>query len=190
MMFKIAGWLSAALFAFLAISHLVQGSIFAMLFTFALAAIVAPPIFRRWEALSAEKMQEDGHDGSEIRPFSALAVSWLAVIVIMIFAAPDAGDSNSDSEWYAGGSLHSASIEEWHAASHRNRLATAADWVVAQIGREAAAPLLHNSLEELSEAVVTCVDEGTEGVSEKQNQSASEAAAMCMILMKYPAKPR
>ena len=33
--------------------------------------------------------------------------------------------------WYAGGTLHKATVAEWSQATERNKLATAADWVTA-----------------------------------------------------------
>jgi hypothetical protein len=37
--------------------------------------------------------------------------------------------SEASSQWYAGGSLHKASGQEWRAGSYRNKLATCADFV-------------------------------------------------------------
>ncbi|MDY7001613.1 MAG: hypothetical protein SVS15_07515, partial [Thermodesulfobacteriota bacterium] len=35
-------------------------------------------------------------------------------------------------EWYEGGNLHRATVEEWNNASYSNKIATSADWVVAR----------------------------------------------------------
>lgn len=38
---------------------------------------------------------------------------------------------DSTSEWHSGGTLHNATVSEWRSATHRNKLATASDWLAA-----------------------------------------------------------
>ena len=43
-------------------------------------------------------------------------------------SAPSAPSVES---WFTGGTLHRATVGEWKSATHQNKLATAADWLVA-----------------------------------------------------------
>ena len=64
--------------------------------------------------------------------------------------------------WDIGGTLHDATIEEWRAASARNRLATAADWAATLLEGEAldweSADDRLRSLRPLAEQLVACAD--------------------------------
>jgi hypothetical protein len=65
---------------------------------------------------------------------------WFYVIVIPVFlyvignpTKEDKNTSNNTSnsgEWYQGGTLHNATVQEWQQATYENRLATSADWFV------------------------------------------------------------
>ena len=61
-----------------------------------------------------------------------------------------------------GGTLHDATIEEWRAASGRNRLATAADWAATLLESEAldweSANGWLRSRRPLAEQLVACAD--------------------------------
>ncbi len=50
----------------------------------------------------------------------------LLLIVIGIFVSTP----TYSSEWYEGGTLHKATVQEWQQATYKNRLATSADWFV------------------------------------------------------------
>lgn len=77
--------------------------------------------------------------------------------------------------WYAGGTLHNATVGEWRAADERNKLATAADW--AARGWDSVANLEQNARD-----IVTCVDEAAPTF--KDTESAANLAAACVIFMK------
>ena len=77
--------------------------------------------------------------------------------------------------WYAGGTLHSATVGEWRAADERNKLATAADW--AAQGWDSVANLEQNARD-----IVTCVDEAAPTFKDKE--SAANLATACVIFMK------
>ncbi len=49
---------------------------------------------------------------------------WLIVISIF-FSTPV-----YSAEWYVGGNLHKATVQEWRQATYKNRLATSCDWFV------------------------------------------------------------
>ena len=55
----------------------------------------------------------------------------LAACSIMAFAS-----TAQAKEWYEGGTLHQASVAQWHQADEHNRIATAGDWVHATTSRK------------------------------------------------------
>lgn len=73
------------------------------------------------------------------------AASLLGLLLFLIFAigsVDDSGESggsagatgprgSSSTQWFQGGNLHSATVGQWEKASYQNKLATAADWLVA-----------------------------------------------------------
>lgn len=81
--------------------------------------------------------------------------------------------------WYAGGTLHSATITEWRSADHRNKLATAADW--AAIGFDTVA-----NLEQNATAILDCVEESfdTYATNHQATDTVTEIAVTCVILLK------
>lgn len=55
----------------------------------------------------------------------------LAACSIMAFAS-----TAQAKEWYEGGTLHKASVAQWHQADEHNRIVTAGDWVHATTSRK------------------------------------------------------
>ena len=49
---------------------------------------------------------------------------WLIVIGVFVSTSVYSG------EWYEGGTLHKATVQEWQQATYENRLATSGDWFV------------------------------------------------------------
>lgn len=49
-------------------------------------------------------------------------------------------------QWYEGGTLHDASLQEWKQATPENKLATIADMVSAAYNRESFVPLIQNTI--------------------------------------------
>lgn len=49
-------------------------------------------------------------------------------------------------QWYEGGTLHDASLQEWDQATPENKLATIADMVSAAYNRESFVPLIQNTI--------------------------------------------
>ena len=49
---------------------------------------------------------------------------WLIVIGVFVSTPVYSG------EWYEGGTLHKATVQEWQQATYENRLATSGDWFV------------------------------------------------------------
>lgn len=49
-------------------------------------------------------------------------------------------------QWYEGGTLHDASLQEWKQATPENKLATMADMVSAAYNRESFVPLIQSTI--------------------------------------------
>ncbi len=72
-------------------------------------------------------------------------VSLLGLLLFLILAVGSVNDSgesggsagptgphgSSSTQWFKSGNLHSATVAQWKNASYQNKLATAADWLVA-----------------------------------------------------------
>lgn len=95
--------------------------------------------------------------------------------VQIVTIAPTVAPTATSLPWYAGGTLHSATIAEWRAADQRNKLATAADWAVQ--GFDTVAGLEQNAKE-----LLACVDEAAKAVSD--TDTVTDLAVTCIILMK------
>ncbi len=88
--------------------------------------------------------------------------------------------------WYAGGTLHKATVSEWNAATARNRLATSADFVaaVAKDKRLDDSELLMRSI-----ALEKCISTGgggydTAGLQKMVDATrVSDLAAFCYVMM-------
>jgi hypothetical protein len=94
--------------------------------------------------------------------------------------------TTTEGAWYEGGTLHSASLTQWRAASHKNKLATAADWAlsrpqIAKIVRDSGSI---DTGRAFAIELMKCVDE-TSTIEGYDDMNTAEIAAMCMILMKW-----
>lgn len=84
--------------------------------------------------------------------------------------------------WYVGGSLHRATWADWKAAASQNKLATAADWVVAA-DKDTYYPdaeLLRASTE-----IVACVDGVADTASAQWGETSPvvDVAAVCLLTL-------
>jgi hypothetical protein len=91
-------------------------------------------------------------------------------------------DRHSASQWYEGGTLHSATLDEWSRASRSNRLATAADFATHSLAKGGKGPVdmaIVKRWAKRLEAEISDValEPGLE------NQRVSEVAAMSFILL-------
>lgn len=85
-------------------------------------------------------------------------------------------------QWYAGGTLHDASVSQWNRASEGNQLATMADFAISS-------QLVQNAIRQNGSDVLlgyavtlhTCVDEATSDPS-FGHFSIAEIGAACMAL--------
>src|SRR5947209_6036034 len=74
----------------------------------------------------------------------------------------DTSNPSTDSQvpqWYVGGTLSKAGIEQWRSASSANRLATAADMVAAALKMEGRRPRDMSDFRAQSEALERCISE-------------------------------
>ena len=107
-----------------------------------------------------------------MRKLVALGVAAL----VLAFAAP------ASAQWYSGGTLHHSTVAQWRQASASNRLATASDWVAAVVDESQWRTIGMDGLRQLSEALVSCVDQASTAPA-IQGSRASELAAACVVLM-------
>lgn len=86
------------------------------------------------------------------------------------------------SNWYAGGNLHKATVAEWKESSASNRLATAADWVAANLKSEGRQVGDISELRAPALALERCVSEAAlaNGMEEVK---VTELAAACLIIL-------
>jgi len=84
--------------------------------------------------------------------------------------------------WYAGGTLHEATMAEWRSATRRNKIATAADFVANYVkarGETLTDFSVGGTTYRAVVGLVACIDEG--GADQSQME-VSEIAVACMIL--------
>jgi hypothetical protein len=107
-----------------------------------------------------------------------------------------AGQEQAEQKWYEGGTLHSATIDEWRSASPENRLATCAEFVAAlwskgRLREDMAAKIkTPDDLLVPVTALVACIDKATEPEADPKrdkqtyaNQNVSGIAAACVARM-------
>lgn len=68
--------------------------------------------------------------------FRGFVALWMVLFASMAIAQ----------QWYEGGTLHDASLQEWKQATPENKLATIADMVSAAYNRESFVPLIQNTI--------------------------------------------
>jgi len=104
--------------------------------------------------------------------FSILSVTFLSP---SIYAA----------EWYEGGTLHQATLEEWKNARYKNKTATAADMAINAPAVNKAVQQA-NSMEMLKIYAVSlalCVDEVASPDVDASHLKVADTAALCASLM-------
>ena len=124
-----------------------------------------------------------------MKKFSKQILSILTIIIFSVFAiasssSDDSAKSTSD-EWYAGGTLHQATISEWKNATEKNKLATCADFVanVKKMNNESYNGDLVSMKKDATQ-MMTCIDEAVKGdAAENANMKINEVAATCAILL-------
>jgi len=107
--------------------------------------------------------------------------------IILVIVLTTGGDDNSSSkqtanqEWYSGGTLHQATIDDWKTASDKNKLATSAD-MMAVVDNTVSMDELRARAESLKD----CIDEATDIDETVVDDSlVSEIGALCIISSGY-----
>ena len=88
-----------------------------------------------------------------------------------------------EAEWYEGGTLHKATVAEWHKATYANRLATSADFVV--VANRAEAERDFSTVKPKAIELARCISESTKDIAEIQQHKVTEYAAVCITLLGY-----
>lgn len=112
----------------------------------------------------------------------------LSILVIGIFllsacGAPTTAPEAPQTEWYSGGTLHKATVAEWHEATYANRLATCADFVVTANREEAERDF--STVKPKAIELEKCITQATKDIVEIQHHEVAEYAASCTILLGY-----
>lgn len=85
-------------------------------------------------------------------------------------------------KWYHGGTLHKRLMSDWYDASYSNRLATAADFVVAAMKSRGNTPSNVDDLKPKAFGLEICISEAGGGAV-ADNQEIAGIGAVCLILM-------
>ena len=83
--------------------------------------------------------------------------------------------------WYEGGTLHTSPAKQWLTAPYRDKMATAADWVVTIRGEDHYDWQVANAIPD-AKAMVTCLNEALAGPVVPKDKL-STLAAICGRLM-------
>ena len=104
--------------------------------------------------------------------------TWIAVIFLTLSCNALAAE-----KWYEGGNLHKSSPAEWKKSSHKNKMATAADWVLSRpsILKKVKRSGNIDTGKSYATELVVCIDTSLEGVD--VGGSTAEISAACMVLM-------
>jgi hypothetical protein len=106
-------------------------------------------------------------------------IKYLSLFALISFSL----NSYAEKKWYAGGGLHSSSVQEWRKSTYENKLATAADWTLAS-------PSVKKTVQDsgdintnkfFAKELVTCIDKAIEGVD--ISGGATDIAVSCMVIM-------
>jgi hypothetical protein len=98
--------------------------------------------------------------------------------------------SASAGNWYEGGTLHKSNVAAWNSSTYKNKLATAADWVLTSPSVKTAVQNSGDINTTITYAIelVACIDKATDGIeliNTKRTTEIAEIAAICMVLMNY-----
>ena len=112
--------------------------------------------------------------------FRGFVALWMVMFASMALAQ----------QWYEGGTLHDASLQEWKQATPENKLATISDMVSATYNREGFVPLIQNTISSGRMPAIKKIAEALVGQMDKvANDSTISAAdykvveAVLMLMM-------
>lgn len=114
------------------------------------------------------------------------------LIVFSIFVSLFKNDTGSSSAktkvnekiWYAGGTLHNGTLEDWRNASFDNKLATCADWAAnaKKVYGESYGSDFEEALRKDAMEIKACVDEVA--LEPTINMKLNDIAAACIVMIK------
>lgn len=97
---------------------------------------------------------------------------------------PNSSPKQDKAEWYQGGTLHKATVQQWHAADYDNKLATASDFLTSTVGWDTLDEARVNS-----KLLVVCIDEAVEvAVRDGLALKANEMAVACIVILGWEDK--
>jgi hypothetical protein len=97
--------------------------------------------------------------------------------LLILASCGNSENNQSKDEWYAGGTLHKATLQTWKLSTEENKLATCADFV--------ANTKEYDDLDQMkadATEVMNCIDEAAMG-NDLEYQKTNEIAAGCVILL-------
>lgn len=116
---------------------------------------------------------------------SGCSLLCLAALVFLFWWTPSGQTDSNQRPWDSGGTLHRATGAQWRAATHENKLATAADWIAGFLAAAGASGMVRDrdKTRPGAERLVACMDEGVRGVHSMDNSKAYEFADGCWEIM-------
>ena len=111
-----------------------------------------------------------------------ISFGWL---LFMLVAGNNSGNNPLENKWYAGGTLHKVTVQEWKNATYENKLATTSDMVFAsdkiktKINNSGS---FEDSLRFHAQSLMTCIDEASAGQG-YENMKVSDIGVSCIILL-------
>jgi hypothetical protein len=105
----------------------------------------------------------------------------LAFVQVMIAYGCD--NAVEEEPWYVGGTLQSATVEEWHKATYENRLATCADFIKAATRPDV--EIDYDAIKPLAIELEMCITVLTEDLDLARRHPVLQYSAMCLIELEY-----
>lgn len=99
------------------------------------------------------------------------------IVAAALFVSPAFAE-----EWYKGGTLHGATIQQWNAGTEHDRIATSGDWIHVTTDNKYIKQAMATDpeiLHQLAIIVALCVTESAKGV-EDTNLKASTLVVFCL----------
>lgn len=107
------------------------------------------------------------------------------ISVVAFFLLARSLPATNAQPWNVGGTLHRATVAQWRAATHENKLATAADWLASYAAASGVriGDVNDASLMRAAANLAGCIDEGTRGIHAVSESKAYDVADACWKIM-------
>ena len=109
-----------------------------------------------------------------------LPATGIALILALLLGEPQVPMAG---QWYVGGTLQDATINQWQEASYGNKLASAAIWAIMEpdVRKISQKSSTMATVKPYAEELVGCIERlSADGVS---NKNVSSLAATCMVIL-------